>query len=284
VHDDVTCLDCEKSPPETTRSNDDALAYCESLTLAGHDDWRLPTRVELASIVDVANSPALDPVFSGGGGFHKTGSNWVLTIDQNGAGEGTDFAWAYNLSDGIVSNARSAATPDRVRCVRSGATGEGFSDKASAPPNHYSELSADEVRDNHTGLIWERDGDGSGLVSWEQAASYCEDLSLGASSDWRLPSVRELASLVDEARVAPSIDVAMFPSTHYGARSDNWYWAVESARNNASAHWALNFDDGFTGFNAGAEGAWNHFTLSYAKCVRQAAGEDGELHSSSDSE
>lgn len=67
---------------------------------------------------------------------------------------------------------------------------------------------------------------------------------------------------MDEGEVAPSIDVVMFPNTHYGARSDNWYWASKSARSNAAAHWALNFDDGFTGFNVGAEGAWNHFTLS----------------------
>jgi len=220
VHDNLTCLDWEKSPPDTTRSNQDALGYCEGLMLGGFDDWRLPTRVELASIVDFTQG--IDPVFEGGGGFHKTGSNWVLTIDQIGAGAGTDFAWAYNMSDGIVSNARSGATPDRARCVRGNGTGEGFGDHAVAPPNQYSELSADEVRDNYTGLIWERDGDASGLVDWQGAVSYCESLSLGGNDGWRLPSVRELATLVDEAEVAPSINETMFPNTHYGSRSDNW--------------------------------------------------------------
>ena len=172
------------------------------------------------------------------------------------------------MSDGIVSNARSGATPDRARCVRGNGTGEGFGDHAVAPPNQYSELSADEVRDNYTGLIWERDGDASGLVDWQGAVSYCESLSLGGNDGWRLPSVRELATLVDEAEVAPSINETMFPNTHYGSRSDNWYWASHAARNNDSAHWALNFDDGFTGFNAGADGQWNHWDLSYAKCVR----------------
>ena len=47
-----------------------ALAYSESLTLAGHDDWRLPSAKELQSIVDYTRAPtvtqsaALDPVFS----------------------------------------------------------------------------------------------------------------------------------------------------------------------------------------------------------------------------
>ncbi len=47
----------------------DALAYAENLSLAGHDDWRLPNAKELQSIVDytrspdATDSPALDPVF-----------------------------------------------------------------------------------------------------------------------------------------------------------------------------------------------------------------------------
>ena len=41
-----------------------ALTYCESLTLAGHTDWRLPNRKELRSIVDYTKySPAIDTAY-----------------------------------------------------------------------------------------------------------------------------------------------------------------------------------------------------------------------------
>ena len=97
--------------------------------------------------------------------------------------------------------------------------------------------------------------------------TYCENLTLGGH-EWRLPSIRELATLVDEAQVAPAINRTMFPNTHYGSRSNNWYWASHRARGSTTASWGLNFDDGFTGANSGASGAWNYWTQAYAKCVR----------------
>jgi hypothetical protein len=52
----------------------DALAWCENLTLAGHDDWRLPNAKELQSLVDYTRAPdardparrgpAIDPIFT----------------------------------------------------------------------------------------------------------------------------------------------------------------------------------------------------------------------------
>lgn len=268
VRDNVTCLEWQQSPPAETYTWDEAIRYCDELTLGGFSDWRLPTRIEMTSIVDFTRSPAIDrAAFPGAqGGFHKTSSDWILTIRQAGAGAGRDFAWAFNLSDGIVSNAYSKQTAARLRCVRGNGEGEAPSSPAVAPPDQYTVVFPGEVRDNYTGLIWQQ-GYSPTTMSWSEAASYCAALELNGHA-WRLPSIRELATLVDEAQVAPSINRAMFPDTKYGARSDNWYWASHSAVNNASAAWAINFDDGFTGFNAGASGTWNHFTSAWVRCVR----------------
>ena len=64
--------------------------------------------------------------------------------------------------------------------------------------------------------------------------------------------------------MAPAINEEMFPDTQYGARTNNWYWASHQAAGNSSAAWAINFDDGFTGFNAGTGDAWNAFQQDVA--------------------
>lgn len=265
VLDEVTGLRWEKDAPSDQGSWDDALAYCEGLSLGGWNDWRLPTRVEITSVLDYSKPGWSADAFPGAaGGFHRTASDWILTIEQIGAGAGKDFAWAFNMSDGIVSNAYSKASDARYRCVRSDGDGEGPSEPAVAPPDQYTEVGSGEVLDNYTGLIWES-GD-SDSVDHSGAVAYCESLELGGQN-WRLPSIRELATLVDEAEVAPSINGTYFPDTKYGSRSNNWYWAIDEDAL-SSAHWALNFDDGFTGTNKGAPDSWNYFTSGFARCVR----------------
>lgn len=62
VKDDVTGLMWQRTAPTAMFNWADAARYCADLSLAGHDDWRLPTEIELLSIVDdtVASGPAID--------------------------------------------------------------------------------------------------------------------------------------------------------------------------------------------------------------------------------
>jgi hypothetical protein len=149
--------------------------------------------------------------------------------------------------------------------VRGNGTGEAPSEPAVAPPDQYTSDTPGEVQDNYTGLIWQQ-GYSESRMSWDAAVIYCETLDLGGQR-WRLPSIRELSTLVDEAQVAPAIDRTWFPDTQFGARSNDWYWASHRAVGSTAA-WAINFDDGFTGFNAGASGDWDYFTEAWAKCAR----------------
>ena len=64
VTDNVTRLMWQQAVTATKISWDEAFANCQALTLAGRDDWRLPSLIELMSILDYGGggSPHIDQV------------------------------------------------------------------------------------------------------------------------------------------------------------------------------------------------------------------------------
>lgn len=84
------------------------------------------------------------------------------------------------------------------------------------------------VRDNVTGLIWEvkKIEDDAGWQFWRETFSYRDankllidsinNEKLGGYSDWRLPSVKELVTIVDKGKkTIPLINKTYFPNTDY---------------------------------------------------------------------
>ncbi|MBC8354395.1 MAG: DUF1566 domain-containing protein [Planctomycetes bacterium] len=66
----------------------------------------------------------------------------------------------------------------------------------------------DYVEDSWTGLLWQKDGATSGKKNFQQAAEYAAELKLGGLTDWRVPTIEELAT------VFPAVD-APFSGTKY---------------------------------------------------------------------
>lgn len=73
----------------------------------------------------------------------------------------------------------------------------------------YSNHGDGIIIDNNTGLMWEEIPSSEGF-SWEDAKEYCKKLNLGAYSDWRLPTAKELYSISDFGRSWPYLDTTYF--------------------------------------------------------------------------
>ena len=88
----------------------DALSYCEGLSWAGHDDWRLPNAHELQSIVDYGKSnPAIDTT-----AFPNAPNSDFWSSSSNAFS--TSYAWFVNFVNGVV-NFHDKFNTRYARCV-----------------------------------------------------------------------------------------------------------------------------------------------------------------------
>ncbi len=88
-----------------------SLAYCEDLSFAGHDDWRLPNVRELQSIVDYGrHGPAIDPVFG------ALSSRYWSSTSRAASPAG---AWLVDFDDGYVDD-DGGVLDGNVRAARRG--------------------------------------------------------------------------------------------------------------------------------------------------------------------
>ena len=125
VRDDVTCLVWEKVNPSAGGTWQQSFERCAALassSYAGFKDWRLPTRVEMASIADVTRgSKGYAAPFEVTSGYYVTGSFWyktILTDKDATAGNETNMVWGYG-TNGFTSNAIVRTNTNNVaRCVR----------------------------------------------------------------------------------------------------------------------------------------------------------------------
>ena len=141
--------------------------------------------------------------------------------------------------------------PEYVRCVRSGAA-------ITTPGDRYA-TAAEVVSDARTKLTWKRSVPATPRT-WDDAVTACssaEVTSLGGSG-WRLPTKKELMTLVDHsvAPPGPTIDVTAFPDTPADS-----YWSLSPLVAAVPGRWFVDFAHGYGA--SYAEGP-----TSYVRCVR----------------
>ena len=229
---------------DTTYNPGGAVNVCGSLNVGMYNDWRLPTRLELVTILHLGQvSPAIDAVFT------DTESDYYWTADT--AAFNSDNAWTVRFQDGFIwSYAKSGATVSGyVRCVREGPV---------PIVNRYADNGNGTVTDIGSGLVWQQNDSGAKL-NWEDALTYCEALVIDNISDWKLPDAKELESIVDLTRNNPSID-PLFLNT----QSENYWSSTPAAGVVENQSWETSFDTGNVVQSLGRIDP----TLNYVRCVR----------------
>jgi len=119
----------------------------------------------------------------------------------------------------------------------------------------FTDNDDETVTDNVTTLMWQQEDDNK-TRTWAEAITYCKGLSLAKHADWRLPSVQELKSIIDDSTTNPAIDATYFPNTN-----SSYYWSSTTYASYTSIAWNVSFSDGY----AGSYGKTYGF---YVRCVR----------------
>lgn len=118
-----------------------------------------------------------------------------------------------------------------------------------AQDTRYVDHGNGTVTDHQTGLMWKRCSEGQSgatcsgtesLLAWQQALAGASASNFAGHSDWRLPSAKELVSLVETGCYTPAINSNMFPNTN----SLIGYWTSTSRATNATQAWTVEFNEG----------------------------------------
>lgn len=102
----------------------------------------------------------------------------------------------------------------------------------------YTDNGDGTVTDNTTTLMWQKEDDNS-AYTWAAAKNYCANLELPVgATDWRLPSIEELTSIIDFGRVSPAIN-PIFTNAN-----GLFHWSSTTVASNTSRVWVVDFDFG----------------------------------------
>lgn len=189
VTDNNTNLTWQQNPNRTSLAWAEATAYCTSARDGGYADWRLPSRREIATTIFFnRDSPTFPYLMENA---NTSESFWTSTESA------ADTTKAYTLSGGDaysdVTSKTTASSSIATRCVR-----------GEALPSFSATVADSTITDSTTSLMWTKSSASTGKT-WKDALSYCSGLESGNYTDWRLPTITELYTIIDDSRSNPAL-------------------------------------------------------------------------------
>lgn len=199
-----------------------AVNFCENLELENFNDWRLPTPEEFATIIDYGRTPAINTdIFSVPKSVVR--DFWTQTASASGG-----KIWYIDFTKG--STELDSDNAKLVRCVR------GNYQLPGADFEIENEGSEEEiVEDSAHNLYWTKAASAEAL-KWKKSIEYCQNLNYDGNTGWRLPSINELASILNYSIAQPA---SKFPSLPSDA-----FWSSTSYNESPDYAWRINSSSG----------------------------------------
>jgi hypothetical protein len=125
---------------------------------------------------------------------------------------------------------------NQISCAGTGQDGEVRAGVAWPSPRFHDNGNG-TITDNLTGLMWTKNANLSGsTMTWYQAIDFCNNLTQGGYSDWRLPNVTELESLIndDEANSAVWLNNQGFTNVQ-----SYYYWSSTTSASYPNVAWVV---------------------------------------------
>ncbi len=175
-----------------------------------------------------------------------------------------------------------------IPCAGTGQDGE-IQAGVAWPSPRFTDNGDETVTDNLTGLMWTKDANLPGMTkTWQAALDYVAGMNAGINpnfgfTDWRLPNINELESLIDVGRYGPA-----FPIGHPFTDIQYIYWSSTSYAYDSLYAWEILISDGRVeaeGKN-GTNHVWavrsSHLSSTIqiprtGQAISYAAGDDGAL-------
>ncbi len=222
----------------------------------GCNDWRMPNRRELRSLLHMET---MNPVLPPGHPFENVFHGWYWTSST--AAINKRYAWYIHLGGARMFYGRKDqecllwpvrgispliprtgqyacydAEGREISCLKTGQ--DGMFRAGVAWPEPRFKTHGPVVEDKLTGLMWTRSADlANGLTTWLEAFEVIRQVNaarLGGFSDWRLPNINELESLVDCSQHSP----ALAPE-HPFEKVREFYWSSTTSIYDPPWSWAL---------------------------------------------
>ena len=194
----------------------------------GFSDWRVPTVLEMKTIMDYTNQDSHILLHF----FPNTQAKEYWTIQS--LGSDISKAWCVNFGSGTESfYIKNNINKHYVRAVRS--------IQIKAYEQHLFINPDKTVTDIHTGLMWQREKSAT-QKSWAESLYDCENHFEAGFSDWRLPSIIELQSIVEnEVPYSPTINTVVFPDT-----PNERFWSSTPTQTQGKIY-NIHFENGISG-------------------------------------